>query len=242
VPIVMMLLEPLIMKVLAMLSGRSVLSHILVVNRRALNAFMKMPFIIEVDERTILLLQMLVGFLKISIVGLLMAGLAALVEFLVVWSLMVVLALPIVGLPMGLKIAPPLGLLAALGGPGDGDAQESLLVFLIVDLLMTFLDNLVVVMVVRALTESLMFLIVDLLTAFVAALGGPCDGDAQESLLVFLIVGLLMTSMDNLVVVMVVRALTESLMFLIVDLLMAFVAVLVLMMFPALSTVSLPWL
>ncbi|CAK0899584.1 unnamed protein product [Prorocentrum cordatum] len=73
VPILRMMLEPLIMAVLAMLSGCSLISQILVGNRRGLKAFMKMLFIMEVEERTTLVLQMLVGFLKISINGLLLS-------------------------------------------------------------------------------------------------------------------------------------------------------------------------
>ncbi|CAK0869251.1 unnamed protein product [Prorocentrum cordatum] len=80
---------------------------------------MKMPFIMEVEERTIPALQVLVRFLRVLIVGLLMAGLAALVEFLVGRPFMVLVLLmslvpSIVALPMAPKIAPPLGFLAVL--------------------------------------------------------------------------------------------------------------------------------
>ncbi|CAK0822947.1 unnamed protein product [Prorocentrum cordatum] len=144
-----------------------------------------------VEERAILVLHMLVIFMRISMDGLLLASLAAQVEFLVMWSLAVFLALPIVCPPVALKIASSRGLLVVLvlikftvrSVVGLVIAILArlmvvlemvmfiiFLVLVIVALLMAFLEILVVFMVVRALTEFLMFLIVGLLIAFVVAL------------------------------------------------------------------------
>jgi len=144
-----------------------------------------------VEERAILVLHMLVIFMRISMDGLLLASLAAQVEFLVMWSLAVFLALPIVCPPVALKIASSRGLLVVLvlikftvrSAVGLVIAilarltvvlamgmLRVLLVLLIAGLLMIFLGLLMSFMVVRAPTEFLMFLLVGLMMVFVVVL------------------------------------------------------------------------